>query len=349
MTERIGAYSPETAKMILEVVNYLKKNGLVTKKDIRGTSSIEPVRQHVFKTTGTITARSGTTAGTGPAIRHWIPGEAGTANTIEEFNDGSVDLYSLAEQEIESDTYVVGVMEGASGKWVVNNEAKSTKRIRGICQDGTFTSASPADPITIGSIEGIDVVWTGAATISAYRPRLHKVWNGCEVAAEYNATSEQWEVYDAQSDKIVHGIKTEACEFKKLDGAAGWGLWDAGHEAAWIENVEVSAGCTITVTPNCGSPVDYDLDFVQEIIMESNVLYYTKCDGNYLIADARPCAEPDECGVTTYTSALDEFDALVWVEDVVQANPCTGGCVAGPEPTDPIFVVGQKTSVPCVP
>jgi hypothetical protein len=116
----IGAYEPATAKMILEVVRYLKKNGYLLQAGQRGQANFDAPRLHIAYTTETITARTGTTAGKGKATLKYIPGEPGTAEEIEDFADASeIDVYNVAGSEVTTGKYIYVAREYGSGKWVI--------------------------------------------------------------------------------------------------------------------------------------------------------------------------------------------------------------------------------------
>jgi hypothetical protein len=122
MSGDIGAYDPQTAKMILETVRYLKANGLVIQGGKKKPPIFDAPRLYIAHTYTTVPARSGTTAGMGTANLKYIPGVAGTDDEIEGFpSSGTVeiDVYNIFATEIPAGVYVFIAREFASGKWVV--------------------------------------------------------------------------------------------------------------------------------------------------------------------------------------------------------------------------------------
>lgn len=118
--KQIAGFSPETAKMILQVVDYLKASGFVFSNGQRGQANFDAPRLHIAYTTETITARTGTTAGKGKATLKYIPGEPGTAEEIEDFADASeIDVYNVAGSEVTTGKYIYVAREYGSGKWVI--------------------------------------------------------------------------------------------------------------------------------------------------------------------------------------------------------------------------------------
>lgn len=122
MSADIGAYDPQTAKMILETVKYLKANGYLIQAGQKKPPIADAPRLYVAYTTSAITARSGAVAGTGTATLKFIPGVAGTDDDIDDFpTTGTVelDVYNVSSSEVADATYIFIAREYASGKWVV--------------------------------------------------------------------------------------------------------------------------------------------------------------------------------------------------------------------------------------
>lgn len=216
--------------------------------------------------------------------------------------------------------------------------------IRGTIEDGNeFEQETAADPHTLGTIIGIDTQWVGDSTVEIDNPMKIKLWQGCLATCHYNVTAQRWEVIAATSDKVVHGIKREDCEFKKLDGADGWTYWDAGYAAAWLTDIYLD-GCDLYYSTDCEEEnLAASFDYVTSVTATATVLYYTKCSGNYLIANIGPCPVEAPCGTTTY-EVQDIDNVLTWV---LVADTCTGGCEdVGPPATTPI-VVGQSETLAC--
>lgn len=118
--KQIAGFSPETAKMILHVVDYLKASGFLFSSGQRGQATFDAPRLHIAYVTETITARSTTTAGKGKATLKYIPGEPGVAEDIEDFADAAeIDVYNVASSSVDTGKYIFVAREYGSGKWVI--------------------------------------------------------------------------------------------------------------------------------------------------------------------------------------------------------------------------------------
>ena len=116
----IGAYDPATAKMVLDVVKYLRRSGFVLEGQMRGKFNPSAPRLHIAYVTETITARSTTTAGKGKATLKYIPGEPGVAEEIEDFADAAeIDVYNVASSSVDTGKYIFVACEYGSGKGVI--------------------------------------------------------------------------------------------------------------------------------------------------------------------------------------------------------------------------------------
>ncbi len=115
MVKQYGVYSVERAQVISDVVDYLKRNGFV----LQGGQQSQPVfflhRQHIAKTTSTITARSGMTAGSGTATLLSLNGTA-----IEDWHGSKeITIYNLSSGSIDTDRIIYVGREYATAQWVV--------------------------------------------------------------------------------------------------------------------------------------------------------------------------------------------------------------------------------------
>lgn len=118
---KAGTYSPETARIIWEVVQYIRRNPSLLKSGHQP----EPVQEipcvMLAKVTEEVTARDTDDLGIGVAEMRWVPGEAGTDVTMEEYPDtpaAEVDVYNVTESAIAVDSVVPIVREFGSGKWI---------------------------------------------------------------------------------------------------------------------------------------------------------------------------------------------------------------------------------------
>jgi hypothetical protein len=370
----IGAYEPATAKMVLEVVRYLKKNGYLLQAGQRGQANFDAPRLHIAYTTSDVSERNDDTAGTGTATLKYIPGEPGVDDSYEDFSEGvEVPVYNYTQTKIAQDSWVMIAREYASGKWHVIPQ--ETKRVRGVLGNGNgFTQETAADPHEAGSLVGINYVHDDSAepTIQVYNPLGIKLWSGATVHAEWNVEEDRWEVYAATSDKVVHGVQrdTGECEFQKLDGANGWNAWDANADLPWITNVRYE-DCALYYDTLCDADnlignidaitnIEFNedtcelyfykcnneiagtagqFDYVTSVYVSGGGLYYNKkCGGENLVIELTSCESTPACGTCTWTAD----DSLSWV----QSDSCTGTCECVP-PAFPASVVGQTWSTDC--
>ena len=115
MAKQYGVYSVERAKVISDVVDYLQRNGFVLKAGQKTEPFWFMHRQHIAKTTTTITARSGTTAGSGDATLLALDG----SDLIDWHGSKTIKVYNLSTASIDSDRTIYVGREYASGQWVV--------------------------------------------------------------------------------------------------------------------------------------------------------------------------------------------------------------------------------------
>lgn len=122
MSADFGAYDPETARMVLAIIKYLKANGFVIQGGQKKPPVFDAPRLHIAYTYTPITARSGAVAGMGTANLKSIPGVAGTDDDIDDFpptGTTEITVYNIFSTEIPAGTYIYIAREFASGKWVV--------------------------------------------------------------------------------------------------------------------------------------------------------------------------------------------------------------------------------------
>lgn len=181
--------SRETAemlrRMIREEMSRAKQRGRVTREHADNFA----LATMVVKTTGTITARSGTTAGSGTATPQELP-DGTLADTAS-----AITVYNLAETSIPQDSYVLAIQELWSGRYVVipppSATNPATTRYRGQLQ-GAMTSANSTH--TVDNLIPLDGVGGDTSLTVA---NIHG-WEGDDNAAcriEWNADDEQWEFY----------------------------------------------------------------------------------------------------------------------------------------------------------
>jgi hypothetical protein len=358
--QKIGVYSPETAKMVLDVIRHLESTGYVVRRSEKTPINDGTHRIHVAKITEEITARDGNTVGQGKAELRQLYGEVGDADTLEEYPSVDpviLDVFSMKTGTQSVGNFVYLVREYATGKWfaIPINDRKT--RIRGTVSGGSlFTEATAADPHTLGSIEGIDEIWTGDATIEFDNPEGIKLWSGCTARCEWNATTERYEVYTATANKVVHGIQRlpDECKFEKLDGAAGWNNWDAGTTYSWVTTV-YQEGCTLKYDTDCSE--DQTIielsQFVTGIFMSGDCLKYWVCGGSLAgIATGLcfgECEDPPPCD-GQYVIYECQLNSGVYSWEPISGPGCTSPCVDGPTITEPANAanLGRQIRVNCV-
>lgn len=204
---------------------------------------------YIAKVTSTITARSGSTPGSG--VVDVVESSGGVFATD---TPTGLDVYNAYTSSIAEDEYIIILEDRIESKWwaVPKGGAPESNRVRGNIKDLgsaltiTFGDATGAGPFTLENIEGIDAAWAGAAEISITNPEKHKLWSDttCTVRCEYNETSGDWEVYDSQADRVVHGVIRDVCTMKQYNWS-GLENWTAGHVANWVTSVDM-LGCDLS-------------------------------------------------------------------------------------------------------
>lgn len=317
-----------------------------------------------------ITARDGDKVGAGKILL--IERDTNTDDLIPMYVPVERDVYNMSERVIKEDEYVYVLEDYHTGDYYAV-PLDNDKRMRCDLADGNqFEEETAGDPHTSTSEQGINFEYTGASGEEIYNPLKIKLWQGCTVHCEWNSQLERWEVYAAESDKVVHGIQrsTANCRFEKLDGAVGWGEWDANSDLPWVTNVRyvdcslyydtlcdadnlignIDAVTNIEFNEDtcelyfykCGNEIAGtagQFDFVTSVYASGGGLYYSKkCGGENLIIELTSCPETPACGTCAWTAD----DQLSWV----QTDSCTGTCECVP-PAFPASVVGQTWSTNC--
>lgn len=295
---------------------------------------------YIVKVTTEVSARSGTTPGSGVGDVH-----SSLSGSFVTDTPTGLDLYNSYESVAAVDEYVVAVRNGVDDKFYVipppgegGGPPTTAKRIRGTIKQyplgpgADFTDATAGDPHTLENIEGIDAVWSGASELDIYNPELFKLWNQdtqdglvCSVRCEYNETTDQWEVYSARADRILHGARRADCKFQELDGRSGWDDWIFGKEVVWVEDV-YQLGCYLYVK-KCGTDAEQfaEINFVDRVFWDASScgIKYELCDGaRYSVGEPRFVTDVyqvgcylyyNKCGETSAPFAEVNFiDRIVW-------------------------------------
>ncbi len=248
-------------------------------------SAVNNPQVYVARATTAITARAGSTRGSGTVSV--LAGSLGVATPAI-----SLTVYNAYDVAIADNDYLLVCRDDIDNLWWAvpkggGSTTSTSKRIRGTVKNlgsgsPTFTGSTGAGPFTIENIEGIDAAWAGASTITATNPEGCKLWTDttCNVRAEYNETSGDWEIYNAQADKIVHGVVRDNCTFKQLQ-ADGYANWTLGATAPWLTEV-YQLGCQLYYSTCSDIGVAFaDVNFVDQVSWDSGSerVKITYCDG----------------------------------------------------------------------
>lgn len=122
MAERVGYYSPETAKMILLVVEELKRSGFLTKAgSMAGPRWNQITGIIAYTPSGGIAARSGTSPGKATCDVYRIDDSETLVNVKDnEGNNESVTVYHIGSSAVQGNTYIQAKL--IYGMWVVDME-----------------------------------------------------------------------------------------------------------------------------------------------------------------------------------------------------------------------------------
>jgi hypothetical protein len=225
-----------------------------------------------------ITARDDTTPGTGKVILHYLDIDTGDVTPMYEPIER--DVLNITERVIKEGEYVF-VLEDYHGGEYYALPMPIDKRMRCSLADGNqFEEDTMADPHTSTSEQGITFEYTGNSGEEIYNPLKIKLWQGCSVHCEWNSELGRWEVYAAESDKVMHGVKRndEECKFQKLDGASGWGVWDEGEDVPWVSEIRVECNA-IKYDTLCTTDISAgEIDAITKIELNDDTceLYYYK-------------------------------------------------------------------------
>lgn len=122
MAEKVGFYSPETARMVLLVIEELKRSGFLTKSGNSGPPRwTENGAIIAYTPSGGIAARSGTTAGSASCAVYRVD-DAGELVAVNDNqgNAASVTVYHIGAAAIGGSRYIQA--KRASGQWVADME-----------------------------------------------------------------------------------------------------------------------------------------------------------------------------------------------------------------------------------
>ena len=119
MPQRVGVYSPETATMVLAVIEELKRAGFVTKSGAKSPANWAGTTSIIAETPGGgIAASTGATPGTASCEVIRIDDAGDYANVLD--NQGAnaaVDIYHFGSTAVAGNARIVAVW--SFGRWVV--------------------------------------------------------------------------------------------------------------------------------------------------------------------------------------------------------------------------------------
>jgi hypothetical protein len=355
--------------MVLDVIRHLESTGYVIRRSQATPINDGAPRIHLARITETVTARDGNEIGIGKAELRQVFGVAGEDTTMQEFpvvEPAEVFVHTLATSEQAVNTYSYLIREYATGKWFAIPAEGRKPDLTGIVTAGAgaFREPTGAGPFTISDVTGIDAIWTGDSTIeNVTNPLDKKLWIGtdsyqtkdCRVWMRWNVTSEQYEIYSATENRVVHSVNREDCEFIENDGEQGEHTWERGHEANWVQSIE-QVGCDLQYTDACDNefPILDLSQFVTGIFMSGDCLKYWKCGG---ILDGiatglcfGECDDPPPCD-GQYVIYECQLNSGVYSWEPISGPGCTSPCTDGPIITEPANAanLGRQIRVDCVP
>jgi len=123
--ESFGMFSVQDAKDLLALLRYARQAGFVLQAGQKSPGVPDAPRTFLAVVSTAITARSGTTAGTGKATLKAIPGVAGTATTISDYpasgSPAEVDVYNMTDSAfaVDANKPITIAREYGSGKWFI--------------------------------------------------------------------------------------------------------------------------------------------------------------------------------------------------------------------------------------